>query len=176
MSIQKLLLIDDDEALRRSLQRSLQKRQVEVLIGGDYADAEQLIQHEEFDAALIDLKLPERSGLHVIQMLRQYDAELPIVMLTGYSSVSTAVEAIKLGAIHYLAKPSTVDEILAAFDRVGGNVDIDTDNTPSIDRVEWEHIQRVLHEHDGNISAAARALKMHRRSLQRKLAKKPTRD
>lgn len=174
--MQKILLVDDDEALRQSLARALQKRGYEVSTAADYASANQCITQDEFDAALVDLKLPDRSGLHVIQNLRQHDPELPIVMLTGYSSVATAVEAIKLGAMHYLSKPATVNEILAAFARVQGEADVEHVDTLSVDRVEWEHIQRVLHEHDGNISAAARALKMHRRTLQRKLAKRPVKE
>lgn len=174
--MQKLLVVDDDEALQQSVAKALCKRGYEVVTAGDFATATAAIVREEFDGALVDLKLPDRSGLHVIQQLRQHDAELPIVMLTGYSSVATAVEAIKLGAMHYLAKPASIDEILAAFDRVRGEADVDAIETPSVDRVEWEHIQRVLLEHDGNISAAARALKMHRRTLQRKLSKKPAKD
>lgn len=172
----RLLIVDDDDALRLSLTRALQNRGFEVFSAMDYHSATAWIQQEEFDAALVDLKLPDRSGLHVIQSLRQHDAELPIVMLTGYSSVATAVEAIKLGAMHYLAKPASLDEILSAFEQVQGQADIETSATPSINRVEWEYIQRVLQEHDGNISAAARALKMHRRTLQRKLSKRPARE
>jgi two-component system response regulator RegA len=98
-------------------------------------------------------------------------------MLTGYASIATAVEAIKLGAVHYLAKPVDADQIVAAFSRIGGDAGIAVADTPlSVDRLEWEHIQRVLAEHAGNISATARALKMHRRTLQRKLGKRPVRE
>ena len=100
-----------------------------------------------------------------------------MVVLTGYASIATAVEAIKLGATHYLAKPANADEIVAAFARIEGDADLAVNDQPlSVDRLEWEHIQRVLQEHEGNVSATARALKMHRRTLQRKLGKYPVRE
>ena len=98
-------------------------------------------------------------------------------MLTGYASIATAIEAIKLGATHYLAKPVDADEVVAALNKVEGDASLNISDSPlSVDRLEWEHIQRVLAEHEGNISATARALKMHRRTLQRKLGKKPVKE
>lgn len=115
------------------------------------------------------------NGLSLIVPLRERHPEIRILLLTGYASIATAIEAIKLGATHYLAKPSSADEILAALGRLSGVPDIVIEEAPmSIDRVEWEHIQRVLAEQGGNVSAAARALKMHRRTLQRKLVKRPS--
>jgi len=127
--------------------------------------------------AVIDLKMPGPSGLVLVQRLKELDAETRIVMLTGYASIATAVEAIKLGATHYLAKPADADDIVAALMRSEGDPSLPvSDNPLSVDRLEWEHIQKVLNEHEGNISATARALKMHRRTLQRKLAKHPVRE
>jgi two-component system response regulator RegA len=124
--------------------------------------------------AVVDLKIPGPSGLVLIKRLKELDAATRIVMLTGYASIATAVEAVKLGATHYLAKPADADEIVAAFHKTEGDAEAALSVTPlSVDRLEWEHIQRVLAEHDGNISATARALNMHRRTLQRKLVKNP---
>jgi len=109
-----------------------------------------------------------------VQRIKQLDSHTRIVILTGYASVATAVEAIKLGATHYLTKPADADEILQAFWQEDGNAEIPIgDQRPSVDRLEWEYIQQVLNDHDGNISATARALGMHRRTLQRKLQKRP---
>ena len=116
--------------------------------------------------------MPGESGLILVQQLHQTDPDLPILVLTGYASITTAVEAIKLGARHYLAKPASIDEILQALEQSQGNAQLDVQAKPlSVERLEWEHIQKVLHEHDGNVSATARALDMHRRTLQRKLDK-----
>ena len=113
----------------------------------------------------------------LIQRLKELDAETRIVMLTGYASIATAVEAIKLGATHYLAIPADADDIVAALMRINGDANLQVGGTTlSVDRLEWEHIQKVLAQHGGNISATARALKMHRRTLQRKLIKRPMRE
>jgi len=123
----------------------------------------------------VSQETPPGNGLSLIAPLREKHPEIRILLLTGYASIATAIEAIKLGATHYLAKPSSADEILAALGRVSGKPDIAIDEAPmSVDRVEWEHIQRILYEQGGNVSAAARALKMHRRTLQRKLGKRPS--
>ena len=117
------------------------------------------------------------SGLELVKQLAELDENTRIVMLTGYASVATAVEAIKLGAVHYLAKPANADDVVAALQRTEGDATVTPVATPlSVKSLEWEHLQKVLMEHDGNISAAARALKMHRRTLQRKLAKHPVRE
>ena len=124
--------------------------------------------------AVVDLKLPGESGLKVVAMLADTLPVPAIVVLTGYASIATAVEAVRLGARNYLAKPADADEILAALLRDQPNADLAISPEPlSVARLEWEHIQKVLNEHDGNISATARALKMHRRTLQRKLEKNP---
>src|SRR5262245_37747655 len=123
--------------------------------------------------ALVDLRLPTSSGLEVVRGLKQLDDTTNVVVLTGYGSIATAVESVRLGAITYLTKPVDADQILAAFDGGETNALRSQDGTPSLARVEWEHIQRVLNDCDGNISQAARRLKIHRRSLQRKLLKHP---
>jgi two-component system response regulator RegA len=129
------------------------------------------------DAAILDLKLSESTGLSLIQPLKAMNPEMRILLLTGYASIATAVEAIKLGATHYLPKPADTDEILAALGRDAGDAGEALPDEPmSVDRLEWEHIQKVLAEHEGNVSATARALKMHRRTLQRKLSKRPVKE
>ena len=169
-----LLLVDDDEVFRQVLGRALQKRGYAVHTAKDVAAAMQMVNDMIPQYAVVDLKMPGQSGLFLVSQLKQLNNDMRIVMLTGYASVATAVEAIKLGATHYLAKPVDADEIVAAFERNSGVAEIEPAVTPmSVSRVEWEHIQRVLTEHDGNISAAARSLNMHRRTLQRKLLKNP---
>ena len=126
---------------------------------------------------VVDLKMPGNSGLTLIPTLKALSAPMRIVVLTGYASVATAVEAIKLGATHYLAKPVDADQVLAALGREAGDPTQPVAEQPlSVDRLEWEHIQRVLAENQGNISATARSLNMHRRTLQRKLGKRPVRQ
>jgi len=172
-----LLLVDDDDALRQVLARALEKRGFAVSTAPDVESALLLAQDSSPEYAVVDLKMSGSSGLVLVQRLKELDAETRIVMLTGYASIATAVEAIKLGATHYLAKPADTDEIVAALMQIAGNPDVPVSSDPlSVERLEWEHIQRVLGEHEGNISATARALKMHRRTLQRKLGKKPVRE
>ena len=154
-----LLLVDDDEVFRQVLGRALQKRGYAVHTAKDVAAAMQMVNDMIPQYAVVDLKMPGQSGLFLVSQLKQLNNDMRIVMLTGYASVATAVEAIKLGATHYLAKPVDADEIVAAFERNSGVAEIEPTVTPmSVPRVEWEHIQRVLTEHDGNISAAARSL------------------
>ena len=124
---------------------------------------------------ILDLKLAETSGLHLLPELKAQLPDAEVVILTGYSSIATAVSAIKLGAVHYLAKPASLDEILAAFDADAPLSAPTSETLPSLNRMEWEYIQRALDEHEVNIAATARALGMHRRTLQRKLAKRPAR-
>ncbi|TQV80120.1 response regulator transcription factor [Exilibacterium tricleocarpae] len=175
-SNQTLLIIDDDEVFTRVLSRALGRRGYHIVTAANGTDAIAALEEQAVDKAIVDLKIARESGLQLIPTLKQVQPSLAIVMLTGYSSITTAVEAIKLGAVNYLCKPADTDEILAAFDAVGGNPDTAiTHRPPSVDRLEWEHIQKVLAEHDGNISATARALGMHRRTLQRKLQKRPVR-
>lgn len=176
MCNETLLLIDDDEIFTRVLSRALVKRGFSVLTASDSQAALQTLAGQPVDKAIVDLKIARESGLQLIPVLKAQQPSLDIVMLTGYSSITTAVEAIKLGATNYLCKPADTDDILAAFHAVAGDPDIDIAPQPhSVERLEWEHIQKVLAEHKGNISATARALGMHRRTLQRKLQKRPVR-
>ena len=172
-----LLLVDDDEIYCRVLGDALKRRDYHVLTAHDLAAALQLARNHEPEYAVVDLRIGVESGLELVKQLAELDENTRIVMLTGYASVATAVEAIKLGAVHYLAKPANADEVVAALQRTEGDATVSPAENPlSVRRLEWEHLQKVLMEHDGNISAAARALKMHRRTLQRKLAKHPVRE
>ncbi|NIB41890.1 response regulator transcription factor [Pseudomaricurvus alkylphenolicus] len=174
---QTLLIVDDDPALTQVLARAFSRRGYEVLQAQDSDTALQHCKTHSIDRCVLDLKLAQESGLALIPKLKQHQPLMNIVMLTGYSSINTAVEAIKLGATNYLCKPADADEILQAFDRQEGDVEAEIQSTPpSVNRLEWEHIQRVLAENDGNISATARALGMHRRTLQRKLQKRPVKQ
>jgi two-component system response regulator RegA len=167
------LLVDDDELYLRTLQRSMARRGFEVEIATTSADALKLAGARAPDFTLIDLRLGEQSGLALIEPLRALREDMCILLVTGYASVATAVEAIKRGADNYLLKPVTIDAILRALaDEPLPPVESVPTMTP-LSRLEWEHIQQALNETQGNISAAARLLGMHRRSLQRKLAKRP---
>jgi two-component system response regulator RegA len=171
------LIVDDDVTLAGMLERVLQRRGFSTTSASDTALALQLTNSHVFERAIVDLKLGSDSGLHLIRELKLRQPEIAIVMLTGYSSISTAVEAVKLGAVNYLCKPADADEILAAFGEPKQQLSNEPAYTPlSIDRLEWEHIQKILQENDGNISATARALGMHRRTLQRKLHKRPVKQ
>lgn len=168
------LIVDDDPTLAGMLERVLQRRGFSTISASDAAQALQLASSVNFERAIVDLKLGSDSGLQLIRELKLRQPKMVIVMLTGYSSISTAVEAVKLGAVNYLCKPADTDEILAAFGEQKQQQSTEPTYTPlSIDRLEWEHIQKILQENDGNISATARALGMHRRTLQRKLHKRP---
>lgn len=172
---EKFLLVDDDITFSTTLSRSLKRRGYIVVIAHSVEDA--LLCCEDFtpDKAVIDLKLETRSGLSLIPLLRDRFPALRMIVLTGYSSIATTVDAIKMGADNYLQKPAGTREILSAFDDNSAisQVPLDTLSPPSLDRIEWEHIQRVLTENSGNISETARQLGMHRRTLQRKLQKRP---
>jgi two-component system, response regulator RegA len=171
-----VLLVDDDVTYCEVLARALQKRGFSVRIAHDVPHGISLARQESPEYAIVDLKMPGPTGLELVKELITLDPNTRIVMLTGYASITTAVEAIKLGATHYLSKPASVEEILAAFERTQGNVEAPIDDKPfSVARLEWEHIQKVLGECDGNISETARRLNMHRRTLQRKLQKRPAR-
>lgn len=165
------LLVDDDEVYARILQRSLQRRGWELQVAHDARAALAIATAQAPDFALIDLKLGASSGLDLIAPLRAARHDMQIVLVTGYASVATAVEAIKRGADNYLPKPVTAQALLRALQDEPATQDVGT-MTP-LSRLEWEHIQQAMQESDGNISAAARLLGMHRRSLQRKLAKRP---
>jgi two-component system response regulator RegA len=172
-----LLLVDDDEVFCEVLSRALTKRDFKVEIAHDQAQVGEILNTFRPDFAIVDLRIGADSGLAVVRELAEFEPDMRIVVLTGYASISTAVESIKLGAMHYLTKPAEVDEILLAFQREQGDSKLGIDNRPmSPRRLEWEHLQKVLKDHDGNISAAARAMGMHRRTLQRKLGKRPVRS
>jgi len=170
-----LLLVDDDETFCKVLSAALENRGFCVCVAHSVEQAIPLARANPPEFAVIDLKMGGAPGLVLVKALHELDPNTRIVVLTGYASITTAVEAIKLGATQYLAKPANADEIVAAF---GHTADSDAPikaQPTQIENLEWEHIQRVLHEHGDNISATARALNMHRRTLQRKLAKPPTR-
>ncbi len=173
----KLLLVDDDETFCAVLSQALKRRGYEVLVARDVAHGIALAEQTLPEFAVIDLRIGHESGLELVGKLNELDSNTHIVMLTGYASIATAVEAIKLGATHYLTKPADADEIVNALSRNKGDPSVTVKEKPlSVKRLEWEHLQKVLMEHDGNISAAARALSMHRRTLQRKLDKRPVRE
>lgn len=169
-----LLLVDDDPTFSRVLSEALHRRGFQVSVAHDVPGALRAAAVAPPDYAVVDLKMPGPSGLVLVRKLKELNAAIRIVMLTGYASIATAVEAIKLGAVQYLAKPVDADEVVAAFERKGGDIDVPVPARPlSTDRVAWEHIQKVLRECDGNVSETARRLGMHRRTLQRKLLKRP---
>ncbi len=168
------LLVDDDSSFRAVLARALSRHGYETHEACDVVSATALAEQQTFDRAIVDLKMQGESGLSLIPTLKTLQPKIKIVMLTGYSSVATAVQAVKLGADNYLCKPANTGEILSAFDTGSAGEALEIpEQPPSVDRIEWEHIQKVLQENDNNISATARALGMHRRTLQRKLQKKP---
>lgn len=172
-----ILLVDDDEAFRNALARALERREFIVHKAHDRTSALELAGQHAPALGIIDLCIGEESGLQLIEALSSRYPDMRLVVLTGFASITTAVEAIKLGAKHYLTKPAGIDAIIDALYQDAGNAEINSAQQPmSVKRLEWEHIQKVLGEHDGNISAAARALGMHRRTLQRKLQKKPVRQ
>ena len=172
-----LLLAEDDRTFCEVLARALDARGFDVMLAYDGAAALRLAEERTPEYAVVDLRLPDMSGLNLLEKLKAIDVNTNVVVLTGYGSIATAVEAVKLGATYYLTKPTTADQVVAAFDRHDASADVPLAIKPlSVDRLEWEHIQRVLTNVDNNISAAARALNMHRRTLQRKLNKYPPRN
>lgn len=173
-----ILVVDDDERFRSRLARALRDRGLQVREAEDGEEAIRAAREDSPEYALVDLRMPGSSGLTIVRELHEIDPGTRIVVLTGYGSIATALESVRLGAVHYLTKPADVNEIISAFnrDREDPSVEIEGEpEAPSLARVEWEHIHRVLQDVDGNISEAARRLGIHRRSLQRKLAKYPAR-
>ena len=174
----KLLIVEDDDVFARVMSRALSHRGFTVATAADADAAAALIVEGNFAYAILDLNLGGHTSLSLIPKLKQNNPSIKILILTGYASIATAVEAIKLGADNYLAKPADADEILTALTGEHDNSD-DQEMSPaslepmSVRRLEWEHIQKVLMENHGNISETARQLKMHRRTLQRKLQKRP---
>lgn len=172
-----ILIIDDDLTFGTILKRSLNRRGIPAVHAQDGETALRIASEASVERVILDLNLDGVSGLSLIQPLLCINPGCRIVVLTGYGSIATAVEAVKRGATQYLAKPIELEAILAAFDHEISQASVATPDEPlSMDRLEWEHIQRVLKAHEGNISATARALKMHRRTLQRKLIKHPVRS
>jgi two-component system response regulator RegA len=168
-----LLLVDDDEVLRERLGRALRERGFEVTTAESGEAAIALARRDTPEFAVVDLRMPGISGIDVLDALRAIDPATRVLMLTGYGSIATAVEATRRGAVGYLSKPADADEVVAALTgraATEGAIEFDT---PSLARAEWEHIQRVLTDCGNNISEAARRLGIHRRSLQRKLQKYP---
>ena len=171
----QFLLVDDDAVFSSVMQRGLERRGFRVRCAEDAQGALSACYKSPPDYIVLDLNMPGTSGLVVLPQLLDAAPTAELVVLTGYSSIATAVQATKDGARNYLCKPARLDEVLAAFeDTVAESLDVAAQPI-SLDRLEWEHLQRVLQENDGNISATARALGMHRRTLQRKLAKRPVR-
>lgn len=173
MDEKRLLIVEDDEGFARTLKRSFERRGYAVAVADSLEGVQTLIKGAQFGYAVVDLKLGPQSGLACVQALHAHDPAMLIVVLTGFASIATAVEAIKLGATNYLAKPSNTDDIEAAFARGAGDPATPLAPRPtSIKTLEWEHIHEVLKDSDFNISEAARRLGMHRRTLARKLAKR----
>jgi two-component system response regulator RegA len=171
----RILVVDDEEVFRQRLARALRDRGYAVSEASDLPDALAALDTPRLDRVVLDLRLPSGSGLELVAAVKRRHAEARIVVLTGYGSIATALDAMKLGATHYLMKPAGVDEIIAGFE--GAPVGTDPhESVPSLARVEWEHINRVLADAGGNVSEAARRLGLHRRSLQRKLAKLPNKQ
>ena len=173
-----LLIVEDDERLRGRLARAFLDRGFDTREAADYESALEAVREDSPEYLLVDLRMPGRSGLDVIRDVKALAPETRAVVLTGYGSIATALEAVKLGAADYLTKPADVESILAAFDRSEPGSDPPASGhgemaVPSLARVEWEHISRVVFDCGGNISKAARLLGIHRRSLQRKLGKYP---
>ncbi|MDE1997847.1 MAG: response regulator transcription factor [Burkholderiales bacterium] len=169
----QLLIVEDDDAFAHTLARSFERRGYEVLRASSLDGVTQVLQSNRPGYAVVDLKLAVGdSGLACVRVLHAHDPDMVIVVLTGFASIATAVEAVKLGARHYLAKPANTDDIEAAFSRVEGDADVElTERTTSIKTLEWERIHETLAETGFNISETARRLGMHRRTLARKLEK-----
>ena len=170
-----VLVVDDDEVFRTRLGRAFADRGFEVHTAESAESALELARRDSPEYAVVDLRMPGASGIDLVRELNLIDPSTVIVMLTGYGSIATAVEAIRAGAVHYLSKPVDIDDILAALQGKAAPSASGDAEVPSLARVEWEHIQRVLTDCEGNISRAARLLGLHRRSLQRKLSKDPVR-
>lgn len=172
----RLLIVDDDAAYCEALAAAFARRGFRVATALNVAEAERALRDEPPDYALVDLRVGDESGLVLVERAAKGSPPVHVVVLTAYASIATAVAAIKLGAVQYLTKPASVADILAAFEPGAAEAAAavrPAEDRPSVRRLEWEHIQQVLYAHDGNVSATARALNMHRRTLQRKLRKRP---
>lgn len=171
MSAQKLLILDDDAPLRKRLARAMEQRGFDVRMASSIAEGAELARAFAPEFAILDLKLEDGSGLDVVKALQSVNPDCRIVILTGFGNIATAVAAVKAGALDYLPKPANPDQIVAALLQRGDELPPPPDDPMSADRVRWEHIQRVFEQCDRNVSETARRLKMHRRTLQRILAK-----
>ena len=175
----EIFVVDDDQRFAQRLARAFESRGLSVRLAHGYEEALEAARRTPVEWAVLDLRLPDHSGLELIRELMAICSDAHIVMLTGYGSITTAVDAGRLGAINYIAKPADADMVLAAFSHVdpsGASPTKADYHTPSLARTEWEHINRVLTDCAGNISEAARRLGLHRRTLQRKLKTLPPRD
>lgn len=174
-----ILIVDDDDTLRERLATALRARGLDARTASNYDEASAMARHDPPELAVVDLRMPGRSGLELIRELKSIDAETKIVVLTAYGSIATTIDAMKLGAVYYLQKPADADDILAAFQRGEDSPATQqplTFSAPSLERVRWEHINLILGDCEGNVSEAARRLKLHRRTLQRILQKYPPRS
>lgn len=175
----RMLIVDDDDIFRTRLGRAFGNRSIDVTMAADADEALKVARESGPQWALVDLRMPGMNGLELVRRLHAIDEAMQIVVLTGYGTIATAVEAVRAGASDYLTKPVDTEQILLAFDRGSADadepalLDADGSQTPSLARVEWDYIHRVLSDCEGNISKAARKLGIHRRSLQRKLQKLP---
>jgi len=175
----RVLVVDDDATFRNRLVAAMSARNFEAYGASNPAEARQMVARIHPHRAVLDMRMPGGSGLDLVLSLIEINPNLEIVMLTGYGSIATAIEAVRRGAVDYLTKPADADQILASFERVSERAaqsppdSVPSLSAPSLARVEWEHIQRVLADCHGNISQSARVLGIHRRSLQRKLSKYP---
>jgi two-component system response regulator RegA len=172
----RILVVDDDATFRNRLVAAMTARNFEAYGAANPSEARQVVARVQPHRAVLDMRMPGGSGLDLVLSLIELNPNLEVVMLTGYGSIPTAIEAVRRGAVDYLTKPADADQILASFERVSersGQSPENVGSAPSLARVEWEHIQRVLNDCHGNISQSARVLGIHRRSLQRKLSKYP---
>lgn len=171
---QSILILDDDVTFAETLARSFKRKGYVSYVAFNISQAREKLDEHKPDFAVVDLKIDQESGLNFLPMLSELSPATKALVLTGYSSISTTVEAMKLGCVNYLCKPVNTEEIIQALIDEQAHPDVFISETPpSVNRLEWEHIQRVLTQNDGNISATAKALGMHRRTLQRKLQKRP---
>jgi two-component system response regulator RegA len=174
-----ILIVDDDHMLRERLARAFRSRGFDVRAAETSAEAVDAAREDPPELAVVDLRMPGGSGLDLVRQLKAIDESTKIIVLSGYGSIATAIEAIRLGALNFLPKPADVDDILNAFAQGESGAETSPEAAyaaPSLARAEWEHIHRVLADAGGNVSEAARRLGIHRRSLQRKLQKRPPRD
>lgn len=175
-SFNSIMLVDDSAILRDRLAEAFQERGFRVEVAGTCDEAVGVFRRNPTDLAVVDLRMPGRPGVSLISDLKQIKPDVQVLILSGFGSIATAIDAVKLGAVNFLPKPADVDDILSAFKRGGAEVEMpETDEeipVPTLAQAEWEHIHRVLADCNNNISEAARRLGIHRRSLQRKLRKR----